>query len=150
MSIDESIPTSTKTCPDCMQTKSKTEFGRHPSYRDGLRNQCRDCRREYERRRSRSPENIEATRESRRRSVMKWRYGTTQDEVEKMVAAQNNRCLICNTEGEGQGMQRLCIDHDHNTGKIRGMLCRKCNAGLGYFRDNPTLIRTAASYLESR
>lgn len=66
-----------------------------------------------------------------------------------MAEAQNNQCAICeidvlNTEG-----RRFAVDHDHITGKVRGLLCSKCNMGLGKFNDSPELIDAAIEYLEA-
>jgi Recombination endonuclease VII len=73
---------------------------------------------------------------------------------ERMFAAQNGVCLICrkpevardnNNAGK---IRRLSIDHDHETGKVRGLLCAKHNSALGLFQDDPVLLRAAADYLE--
>ncbi len=57
-----------------------------------------------------------------------------------------NKCAICG--GKPLSKRLLDIDHDHKTGKIRGLLCRKCNLGLGLFKDNETSLQTAISYLQ--
>ena len=61
-----------------------------------------------------------------------------------MLEHQNECCLICNKNDE----KALCVDHCHKTGKVRGLLCNKCNKALGLFNDNIELIKVAASYLE--
>jgi len=61
-----------------------------------------------------------------------------------MVAQQNGRCAICERKPD----QILCIDHSHETGKVRALLCRKCNTGLGCYDDDPAFARKAAAYLE--
>jgi hypothetical protein len=72
----------------------------------------------------------------------------TVDEYEEFVAAHGEKCAICGTGQDVQGF-RLAIDHDHVTGKVRGLLCAKCNLGVGYFRDNPQLLEEGAKYLRS-
>lgn len=72
------------------------------------------------------------------------RYGISIDDYNKIFIKQDGRCAIC---GENQS-ERLAIDHDHITGEIRGLLCRKCNLMLGYSGDNPGILRSAASYIE--
>ncbi len=62
--------------------------------------------------------------------------------------AQNGACKICRTPAADL-KKRLCVDHDHKTGFARGLLCESCNFALGKFRDNPTIVRAAASYLEA-
>ena len=57
------------------------------------------------------------------------------------------KCDICSTDIPGFGRKKLCIDHDHTTGAFRGMLCQKCNLGLGNFNDDPNLLKKAIKYL---
>ena len=61
-----------------------------------------------------------------------------------MSARQNGACAICRKKPD----ERLCIDHSHATRKLRDLLCRKCNGGLGCYDDDPVLVRAAADYLE--
>ena len=63
------------------------------------------------------------------------------DEVLKEIKASVKQCVICGIE------DALVVDHDHVTGKVRGMLCNHCNRGLGHFRDDPILLEFAAQYL---
>jgi len=74
---------------------------------------------------------------------IKKKYGLTIEEHTNMIEAQGNRCKICNEE-----MSTPHVDHDHITGKVRGLLCPNCNTGLGKFKDSvPNLLR-AVAYLE--
>lgn len=74
-------------------------------------------------------------------------YGLTPEQYEAMLEAQGQRCAICRTDTpNGKGWQ---IDHDHATGRIRGILCTNCNSGLGRFKDDPARFRAAAAYLEA-
>ncbi len=74
------------------------------------------------------------------------RYGVSAVRFEEMHESQGGLCLICHSPELSKPV--LCIDHDHATGKIRGLLCIRCNAGLGQFRDNPAIMRAAAIYIE--
>jgi hypothetical protein len=83
-----------------------------------------------------------AIAENRRRQNL---YGITTDEYNNMALLQNGRCLICGQEpSDGKALR---VDHNHSTGKIRGLLCFNCNIGLGMFNDNPDLLAVAAEYL---
>jgi hypothetical protein len=70
-------------------------------------------------------------------------YGLTPDEYRRMAEAQDNRCAIC-----GSTPRLLYVDHNHNTGKVRGLLCVSCNSALGLFRDSIGAIEKAAAYLK--
>lgn len=78
------------------------------------------------------------------------RYGITEPERDALVEAQDHRCAICRVHesvGGGKG-GKFDVDHDHDTGLVRGMLCRNCNTGLGRFKDDPEQLRAALNYLE--
>ncbi len=79
--------------------------------------------------------------EKERARTRRRRYGVTAMDVEAMLAKQNNVCVIC------RGLNPDSVDHCHAPGRIRGMLCRACNAGLGLFRDDPERMRAAAAHL---
>lgn len=71
------------------------------------------------------------------------RYGISREAVDGLKKGQNRKCGICTKEG------RLCVDHDHKTGTIRGLLCHRCNGALGTFGDSIEGIKRALNYLES-
>lgn len=73
-------------------------------------------------------------------------YGLTVADYDDLVAAQDGRCRIC---GEPPARGRLVIDHDHETGRMRGLLCDECNTVLGLADDNPGRLRAAAEYVEA-
>lgn len=70
-------------------------------------------------------------------------YGISLADYEAMLVAQDDRCAICGDSG-----RRLSVDHDHETGVVRGLLCPNCNLGLGHFQDRPDLLRAAVDYIE--
>lgn len=74
-------------------------------------------------------------------------YGITQAQYEELLS-QHVGCWICGYVPR-QGYRRLSVDHDHKTGLIRGLLCYRCNKGIGVFRDDPQRLRNAASYVAS-
>jgi hypothetical protein len=75
---------------------------------------------------------------------LKHRYGIGADEFDELVRQQGGVCAICGRENPEH------VDHDHDTGEVRGILCFNCNGGLGQFRDSIDALRAAASYLEAR
>lgn len=137
--------TEVKTCAQC------GESDRYPNGR------CRPCHRRQAR--ESEARHIEARRASSRERKRAWRaanpaaalaadrrklYGVSTETVEGLVAAQGGVCAIC------RQAEPHCVDHCHATGRIRGMLCKACNAGLGLLRDDPTLMRAAAKYLATK
>jgi len=74
-------------------------------------------------------------------------YGITENELEQMKKNQNNRCAICGDIIE-EFTKNFAIDHNHKTGKVRGLLCMNCNSGLGCFRENKMTMLKAINYLE--
>jgi hypothetical protein len=75
-------------------------------------------------------------------------YGLTLDQYDALVAEQRGLCAICGEPpAKGRG-RRLVVDHDHQTGEIRGLLCGLCNVALGYLREDPKLFERAKAYLD--
>lgn len=72
-------------------------------------------------------------------------YGLSLEGYETLLKKQNGVCAICHLPPEDG--QRLHVDHNHITGKVRGLLCRHCNVGLGYFKEDPRLMSAAISYI---
>ena len=91
------------------------------------------------------------TRESSRRWRSKhWRqgrYGFTRLEAEQQLQRQKNQCAICQAP---LLLAKVCVDHDHITGRFRGFLCRTCNLGLGHFGDSVSNLKQAQRYLEAQ
>jgi Recombination endonuclease VII len=79
---------------------------------------------------------------------LRTKYGITPEQRDEMLAAQNFRCAICNDDAPG-GPGTWHVDHCHDTGNVRGLLCTRCNTGLGQFRDNTDFPAKAISYLKS-
>jgi hypothetical protein len=83
-------------------------------------------------------------------------YGISADEYDMRFAEQGGVCAICRQPETQLGGRRgttrlsLAVDHDHASGRVRGLLCRNCNRGLGYFNDSPDRLRAAAAYLEAQ
>ena len=85
------------------------------------------------------------SRERYRENHLKTKYGISLADYEAMLRRQRGRCGICKRR---PGKRRLCVDHDHKTGQVRGLLCGRCNSGNGFYQDDPRLTRAATAYLE--
>ena len=102
---------------------------------------CKEC--DKQRVRNRYEENPERTRNN----DLKRNYGITLDEHTQMYEEQNGVCAICEKPGDGK-WKKLCVDHDHKTGKVRQLLCRNCNMILGQVDDNINHLEKLTEYLQ--
>jgi hypothetical protein len=93
----------------------------------------------------------EANKERIIDQVRNSRYGITREQFLALDAEQDGRCAICKTPFPATGTTRRRLDHDHAIGgKVRGLLCARCNLGIGHFGDDSEVLRAAAAYLERR
>ncbi len=130
-----------KYCPRCDKHLFPKEFNKNAYRKDGLQPYCRSCQATYkvQWRKTTSSDWAEQIRRRQRR-------GTTQEEVDAIFESQGKKCAICqSTEPKGLNWH---LDHDHLTGKNRGVLCGICNRGLGYFKDNVETLHSAVKYLK--
>ena len=114
-----------KRCAHCLEVKELVEFDKAVSQSGGYNCYCKPCRRQRDR----------AARFLRV-------YGLTLEARDALIAAQGGRCAIC---GESEPVH---VDHDHVTGVVRGVVCFRCNSGIGQFDDRADLMRKAIVYLE--
>ena len=77
-------------------------------------------------------------------------YGLTLEDYDAMLLEQNGGCAICSKEETISGKGVLSVDHDHKSGKVRGLLCDTCNRGLGHFFDNTEYLTNAVLYLQQQ
>ena len=96
-----------------------------------------------------------ATSEYRRNWQLKKKYGLKVGEFEAFWVVCRGRCFICDktmkmpTKTRGQGLDTAAVDHDHTTGKVRGLLCSACNKALGLFKDDKNIIKKALKYISN-
>ena len=90
-------------------------------------------------------DNPEKHKNGQRESKLKCKYGLSHEDWLAMWEGQDGKCKIC--EKPFINLSKAFVDHDHKTGKIRGLLCSKCNGGIGFFDDNQKLIMRAINYL---
>ncbi len=86
-------------------------------------------------------------KESARKTKLKGRFGITVEEYEQMFTAQAGKCTICQTDQCTSG-HRLSVDHDHTTGAVRSLLCKRCNLVIGNSGESPEILAAAIRYLE--
>lgn len=123
-----------KTCPSCKLDKDTTEFYKASKEKDGHQHICKAC---YKAKHN-SPEQTKTAR-------LKALYGITKEQYDEMLKSQFNLCAICELPFDVKTKPH--VDHDHKTGRVRGLLCVKCNTGLGMFEDSQQSLLKAVSYL---
>lgn len=121
-----------KKCAACGEVKPFDEYGKRKAGAMGIQSECRPCM-------------------SQRRS---WRrvldeYGITEADFRELEAKQGGRCAICSSlpEERSTRCRVLSVDHCHETGKVRGLLCDPCNRGLGFLGDSEDSLAKALDYL---
>ena len=143
-----------KSCNKCLLEKPLSEFHKQTSAKDGHQYRCKKCAIEMAVARQRSnPERhrAEARKYARNNKVrrldtnLRHSYGITLVERDALELKQAGVCLICKQTSD----KKLQVDHCHASLKVRGLLCWRCNRGLGMFKDSPAALRAAAAYVES-
>jgi hypothetical protein len=87
-------------------------------------------------------------KQTRLAKLLKQLYQMTEAEYQSLLDAQGGVCGICQCSPEETGLRRLVVDHEHVTGRVRGLLCQPCNLGLGHFRDKTSVLHLAIKYLD--
>jgi hypothetical protein len=129
----------TKTCTQCGETKAVTDFHKAGKYR---KSRCAHCTRLD----NRSYRESKTADELRFQSI-KYNYGLTREQYIDLALDQDFRCPICTEPLDFSG--KLAVDHDHETGVVRGILDYSCNTALGKFKDNIATLSRAQAYLEA-
>lgn len=147
-------------CTPCLKEKSKLQRGAHilDLRKNISKLKCSVCKKDKEIA-DFSPSSLkdkygkckECSSLLSKKSFILSKYKLNSDDYSALIKEQNNVCKICGKQESGvfRGKQkRLSVDHNHITGKIRGLLCSSCNVGLGVFKDSPDLLRKAIKYLD--
>jgi len=146
-----------KTCsnPNCLELNPQPLicFSKNKSKKDGLNYQCKKCVNFYNADHySKNKNKISLNKKGTQREYkLKKKFGLSLDDRNKMLISQEGRCAICKItlqEHFEEYQHDFAVDHDHLSGKNRGLLCTKCNTGLGLFQDNSILLKKAADYLD--
>jgi len=134
----------TKKCPICKEVKlRKEDFYRFSNRK--IAGYCKECSKELSSLYTKSREKTKDLMYKRKGYTRKYRYGITNEEIDLLNKKQENKCKICSKEFINEIFD---IDHCHKTGKVRGLLCRKCNYGLGCFEDDVKLLKKVIDYLK--
>ena len=140
-------------CPQCEQEKARSEFylKKNIQKRSGLLERVVPCKECHKRNRK---DNYELYRDKQENWRLNHFYGIDKDEYNRMLEEQGGTCMICNKAGDIRKKDSrpiaLAVDHNHETGKIRGLLCLNCNSGIGKLGDSTDILRKAIEYLEAQ
>jgi hypothetical protein len=133
-------PPKSKICPRCSKRKSSDKFYNNVGKSSGLHSLCKEC--------SSSEQALNRDAEKSRWKMLLKKYDITQEAYYKLLSLQDNGCAVCGSKTpQRHGAKYFFVDHDHETGKIRSLLCHCCNYGLGMFKDDPECLEAAADYL---
>lgn len=114
-------------CTDCKVYKDVSCFGKSKTAPHFCAGRCHDCR----------------LLDNRQRTYLK-KFGLSMDDYKALLESQGGGCAIC---GKTEEARALAVDHCHKTGRVRGILCRACNTGIGHLQDDPILLGKAIEYL---
>ncbi len=135
-------------CQACYMTDLRE---RKPHIRDYMKSYLKDYRvrnaealREADAKRKSDPIKRVRDNKTKAKSLLKQKYGITLDQKEMMLRGQDNACAICK---KCLSMESAVVDHSHETGEVRGLLCAHCNSGLGFMRDSIPGLEAAIDYL---
>ena len=98
---------------------------------------------------AREPATAEMVAKKRHARHLRAYYGMSLDEYDTMLAAQGGVCALCDADTPGGGSRSMVVDHDHETGRIRGLLCHACNRLVGRVEANPDWFVRAQAYLDT-
>src|SRR5581483_1565057 len=128
------LPAGQKWCPACESAQPTSDFPSNRSARDGLATYCKPCHN------AKSKATAERLYGGGREYHLRRRYGLTSADVDAMIEQQGGTCATCDAKAEH-------VDHDHATGKVRGVLCFNCNQALGNVRDSVAILSQLSTYL---
>jgi hypothetical protein len=165
------ISTETKICSRCKQDKSISEFGVRKNRPGGLQSTCRSCNRELSRDwRSANPRKVAVAaklyKADNAEKLAKYdqtywsenkaklaadarlrKYGISQEQFDELLKTQNGQCAVCQMNF-ADANKAAFVDHCHATGRVRGLLCTKCNSGIGLLGDTLERLEAAVAYLK--
>ena len=145
LSLVEASPTGevdTKACRTCGVEKSLDHYYNAKHHKDGKMNICKPC--DTERRRMHNEKNPDM----RKNRDLKWRYGISLEQWDQMYLEQEGKCAACGIH-QSEIDKVFCVDHNHETGEVRSLLCNPCNSTVGFAKESSDRLRACADYMET-
>lgn len=141
-----------KTCNNCSKTKPVSEFYEKPRKADyseslaGYSSQCKDC--DKSARQLYVVDNKDQCKKSDRAYYLKNNYNLSIDDYNQLFNSQDGKCKTCETH-QSELNRPLCVDHNHDTGKVRGLLCNNCNRAFGLLKENVKTLTNLITYKQT-
>ena len=133
-----------KRCSKCKLEKPFIDFNKNKSRKDGYQSSCKKCHSKM----MSGYKSKGLKKKSDRKVDLKRRYGISEIQYQSMLKQQDGKCALCRSEDIGRkGAVHFCVDHNHNTGDVRGLLCHNCNVVLGKIKDSKEWLHRALQYL---
>ena len=126
-----------KECSRCLETLSSEFFSKDKRAKSGLQSRCKSCDKVVKK------EKADYYREWHLQN----KYNISSSDYDDMLIEQKGKCAICAIEEKHCENQRLAVDHDHGTGEVRALLCKKCNQAIGLLQDSSEFAKSASDYL---
>lgn len=139
----------TKQCSKCPKELPLNKFHKNKKGKYGVGSRCKKCTSVYNQKRYKKYNGLEKSK----KCGLKRKFNMTLEQYDQMFEQQNGVCAICGlkeTRKNQWGTTRLSVDHNHKTGKVRGLLCGQCNTVLGLVYDSRETLLRAAIYLEEK
>lgn len=131
-----------KKCTVCLIEQEENQFYVDKQKKSGFSPRCKTCDKKNSKKWSQN------NPEKRKFNVLKFSTNVTKEQYLELLNLQNHKCAICRMKIEDNN-RNLSVDHCHNDKLVRGLLCTKCNFGLGYFNDDEELLLKAINYLHN-
>lgn len=140
-----------RVCATCNVEMLANEDNFYRTSGNKLQKSCKSCVIKRSRDNKQTESGMQSRRKYNRSAALKRRYGITVEEYDAMYEEQHGVCLVCSkpsTKLDGYGnIARLHVDHNHDTGEVRGLLCNNCNTALGLLKESPEIIRRLGDYI---
>lgn len=156
--MQENSCSQSKKCSRCEVDKPFTEFHKKKERKDGLTSECKACQSKWQKEFYSDPINKQkridrqSTKEAKIRAReydLKSKYGITSADYEEMLKSQDSKCKTCGTNVPGgRSTKYFHVDHCHDSGKIRGLLCSSCNKALGLLKESISTLENLIKYIE--
>jgi hypothetical protein len=139
-----------KICGKCKENKDTELFPKlnpnsksYNQFKNGIKPWCRECYKDYSKNYMKEKRNESGSKYDH----YKKRYGISRENLNEMLKERNYKCDICGNESDHR-YDKLCVDHSHTTGKVRGLLCFSCNVMIGQSKENIDVLKNAINYLK--